>query len=334
MEIERIMSGEAGGRRAGLLRALMTLAEPGYEAIITVRNVRYNRRTPTPLGRPTISVGNLTAGGTGKTPMVTHLAHLLLDSGRRPAILLRGYGGDESREYAHTFGDRVPVEPNPDRLAGAAAVLERAPATDIFLLDDAFQHRRVARDLDLVLIDATRPFGYDHLLPRGLLREPLTSLRRADAVIVTRADTLCPGDLDTLDATLEHHHGRPPLAHAAYRWAPDTAAALAGRPVYAITGLGNPDAFARHLLDTGAKLLHHHRLPDHFAYTPAVLKRWFQDARERGAAHVVTTMKDRVKWPDEVKNWGPPIVVPSLRVDFLDGGDALTQHVLDIGVLA
>ena len=194
----RIISGENTSAIARVVRGLAGVVEPFYSAAMRVRNAAYDRGLfhAHDLGRPTISVGNITTGGTGKTPVVIWLARQLREQGRRPAILLRGYGAtqqhgsDEAALLEQSLNSnstiRIPVQANPSRVRGAAEVLQKSPEVDFFLLDDAFQHRRAKRDFNLVLINATEPFGFGHVLPRGLLREPLAGLKRADAFLITR----------------------------------------------------------------------------------------------------------------------------------------------------
>ncbi|MCG8511455.1 MAG: tetraacyldisaccharide 4'-kinase, partial [Rhodospirillales bacterium] len=219
------MSGEATGLLAAAARGGLALAEPVYRAVVSARNKRFDngKRTIARLPRPVISVGNITTGGTGKTPMVIHLARLLHEAGHRPAVLLRGYkadpehpqASDEAAELTAALDGIAYVEANPNRVESARRVLDNHPNADVFLLDDGFQHRQVHRDLDMVLIDAMCPFGHDHLLPRGLLREPMKNLARADAVVVTRADQVEPGKLKEIDQRIVAMHGKPPIAHAA-----------------------------------------------------------------------------------------------------------------------
>src|SRR4051794_36561894 len=178
----RIVSGEATGVGPASIRALLSLAEPFYAAAAGARNRAFDRdpRKLRRLPRPVISIGNLTAGGTGKTPVVRWLASRLRDDGLRVAVLSRGYKatpgslGDEQRMLESLLNGpgKVPVviRADPDRYSTGVAALREHPEIDVFLLDDGFQHRRLGRDLDLVLVNMTEPFGYGHVLPRGLLR--------------------------------------------------------------------------------------------------------------------------------------------------------------------
>jgi tetraacyldisaccharide 4'-kinase len=318
-----------------MLRAGMSAATPFYRAAVAARNAMFNTgiRKPARLPRPAISVGNITTGGTGKTPMVCELARRL----DKPAVLLRGYraaeghSGDEATMLQHELGEAVPVEANPDRVAGAAAVLGRRPDVQAFILDDGFQHRQVHRDLDLVLIDALNPFGFGRLLPRGLLREPPGALRRADAVIVTRADQVEAGALRELDRKIESLSGRPPIAHAAHQWAclcdhlgnEVALATIGNRQVAAVTGLGNPAGFERSLQSHCAGVALTTRFDDHHAYTAEEVEHLLQSAHAAGCDAVVTTEKDFTKWP--AINPPLPVYRAVVRMVFLDGEAALVE---------
>jgi tetraacyldisaccharide 4'-kinase len=265
---------------------------------------------------PVVSVGNLSAGGTGKTPCVAFLARELQRRGLHPGILSRGYRAagaadgenDEARMLARSL-DAVERVQDPDRVRGAERLIERG--VDVIVLDDGFQHRRLRRDLDLVLVDATRPWGLPAppdggapvraCLPRGLLREPPGALARADALIVTRADQVAPAALERLRTELEACAPGKPLLAGVHRparlTAPDGSAlapaALAGRTVDLVSALGNPEAFQRTVEALGATVGAHRTFPDHHAYGardldglgPAVdRERW-----------LVTSEKDAVK---------------------------------------
>jgi tetraacyldisaccharide 4'-kinase len=345
-QLFRVMSGADRSALAALQRAGLSALAQGYAAGVAVRNRAFDlgAKTIHELPRPTLSVGNLTTGGTGKTPMTLELCSRLLQMGARPAILLRGYrsqsapagvGSDEATLLRHALGEDVPVEPDPDRAAAAARVIADHPEVTHFVLDDGFQHRRVRRDLDLVLLDATNPFGYDHLLPRGLLREPPGNLARASAVIITRADQVDSADLAALDCRVTDLTGRPPLAHAAHRWQAFRDQAdmihpldhLTGQPVLACCAIGNPDAFFNTLADLHPSPLQRVALDDHHPYDAATLTGILEQARAMSAAAIVTTEKDYVKWrpilaaagePAKTSG-GPAILRPLLHLSFLDG---------------
>ncbi len=221
-DYKRLISGELRGLLPAAARACLRPLSWVYRAAVSVRNRAYELGLLPcyQAGVPVISVGNITAGGTGKTPMVEYLCRRLCTAGWRPAIVSRGYGARAGpNDEALLLAANLPAVPHvqePDRVAGAREAIERH-GCDIIVLDDGFQHRRLRRDLDLVLIDCTNPFGYGYLLPRGLLREPLAGLRRADAIVLTRAECLPPADLDQLRRQLERLAGNKPLLTASHR---------------------------------------------------------------------------------------------------------------------
>jgi tetraacyldisaccharide 4'-kinase len=256
---------------------------------------------------PVVSVGNLTLGGTGKTPCVEYLARFYRERDVRVAILSRGYGSTGGRnDEALVLEDNLPDVPHlqgADRVALAAVAVEELEA-ELLILDDGFQHRRLARDLDVVLLDATDPFGQGRLFPRGLLREPPSSLRRADAVVLTRCDQPPQTDVNNLtDSVRRLAPGRPVVAttHSPVAWMqhsyPDRPPeSFRGRPVAAFCGIGNPEGFRRTLRDVGVKPIAFRAFADHHAYTRADvddLRKW---ARQLPAdAALATTQKDAVK---------------------------------------
>ncbi len=195
-----LVSGRRRGVGATLARGALRLAETPYSLAMRWRNRQYDNGTREieRVGAPVVSVGNLTLGGTGKTPMVEWLCRWFRARGVRVTIVSRGYKAgdgatnDEALELEQKLPD-VPHVQNPDRVAAARMAIEEFEAQAI-VLDDAFQHRRIARDLDIVLLDALAPFGFEHVFPRGMLREPLSGLARAHAVILTRADMATPAE--------------------------------------------------------------------------------------------------------------------------------------------
>jgi tetraacyldisaccharide 4'-kinase len=326
----RAIAGEDDSWPARLARVAATVVEPGYATAMRLRNRLYDlglRRTHD-LGRPTVSVGNLTTGGTGKTPLVAWLATALRADGRNPAVLLRGYGaaagqdGDEARALRRALGPGVPVRADPSRVAGAASVLRDHPSVDLFLLDDAFQHRRAARQVDLVVISSTDPFGHGHVLPRGLLREPLSGLRRATAVVLTRCDAATDDQLAAIERVVRRHHATVPMfrtdhVHAAV-WSPSTdverpATSLSDGPFFAVAAIGDPAALDRQLRAHGDRYVGHRWFADHHRYTSADVAEIRSAA---GSATIVTTEKDWVKLADVPEVAGGPFLVLRLALRF------------------
>jgi tetraacyldisaccharide 4'-kinase len=282
--------------------------------VIALRNLHYGRqRAVRRADVPVISIGNLTTGGTGKTPLVILMARRLLAQGRRPVILTRGYAAarsapaDEVLEFTAALPG-VPVVVNADRVAGAAAAVARHTA-DCLLLDDGFQHRRLGRDLDIVLIDSLNPWGGGWLLPAGNLREPRRSLRRAGLILITRANQRSEYDLAKLELEIRTESPRTPLLRATVTAGGvqfndgrgEDAAWLAGLTVFPICGIGNPQTFLQLAADSGARLVGGQSFPDHFCYRATDAAALHERAAAAGADLALTTRKDFVKlgplWP-------------------------------------
>ncbi len=258
-------------------------------------------------------MGNLAAGGTGKTPAVAWVVEVLKRAGRKPAILSRGYGGDETRLLRQS----APVIEEPDRVKGAQTAV--AEGANVLVMDDGFQHPRLARDLDLVLIDATDPWGGGHLLPWGLLREPKEALGRAGAVLLTRSDHASPETLEGLRGEVSRLAPKALLAEAMH--APQGGAGWSGKRVLGVCGIGNPSAFRKTLEGLGARVEAFHAFRDHHAYQAFEVEAL--NVAARGLDDVVTTEKDWVKLEafPEAAAWK----VLKVRMALLKGGEALEQ---------
>ena len=332
-----ILSGGRRGARASVVRAALLAAAGPYAGGMRLRRWLY-RQGLLPrhsAAAPVICVGNLTVGGTGKTPMVAWIVSLLKDAGHSPAVLTRGYrsGGGEGDEPALLRAlCEAPVEVGADRAAAAARAV--AAGADVLVMDDGFQHLRLRRDLDVVLVDATRPWGFGHCLPRGLLREPPSALRDADCVVITRSDAVAPAALAAVRAQVARLAPRASV-HAAVH-APShvfdeagrerSADDLAGRRVLAVCGLANPAAFFRTLEGLGGERAGRLALDDHVAYTPDVLGRVHAVWRQSGAECIVTTEKDRTKLPAGVLD--AAVWTLSVRMRVTEGQAELRQRIL------
>ncbi len=304
-----------------------------YSAVVGLRNRRFDRVPTASVAAPVpvISVGNITVGGTGKTPIVIDIARRMRAAGRRPAVLTRGYGAkrgatpDEVMEFGEALPD-TPVVIDADRARGAARAVNEF-AADALLLDDGFQHRRLRRTLDLVLIDALDPWGGGWVLPAGRLREPLDGLRRAGAVLITRCNQAPAAVVDAIEARLRGALGvrevlRCGVAAAGLEFADgrgDDPAALRGQRVLCVCGLGNPATFVRLVSQLGASGAAPLRFRDHHAYGPVDVSRIAATARAAGASLVLTTRKDWVKlaplWRDPSL---PPLAKLDVRINFSD----------------
>lgn len=294
IRFRRVMDGTDRSPLAAMLRGAAACAEPFYAGLMRTRN-RLIRGQP--LGRPTISVGNITTGGTGKTPVVRWLAASLADAGRKPAILLRGFKStdgvsDEQVVLAQALGQTIPVIANPRRIRGAAEAIALHPQTDLFILDDGMQHRHAARDFELVLIHAAEPFGLGRVFPRGFLREPLSGLARADAFLITHAGEVDAGRLDQIERTLRQNNPAAAIFRADH--VITGLEALDSHSFFAFCGIGSPESFFSQLAAHG-NCVGRRTFADHHRYTAEDLVALEAAARSGGAAMLVTTEKDWAK---------------------------------------
>jgi tetraacyldisaccharide 4'-kinase len=304
-----------------------------YRAVLRTRLAAYRRgwfsiaRLPVPV----ISVGNLTTGGTGKTPLVEWVCRAMagrdsasdVGEGKRICVLTRGYGkknpkaqvvvsngnevlagereaGDEPFLLASKLLGIAAVVANPNRAAAGQWAIEELN-TEVFVLDDGFQHLRLARDLDIVTIDATDPWGSGGLLPYGRLREPRSGLSRADCLVITRADEV--EDTGSIRKALEQLAGRVPIFSA--RIETSRIRTLEGedlnrerlqaQQVGAFCGVGNPQSFFSQLRREGIGLAFTRRFSDHHRYTQSELTVLENEVKARGATGLITTAKDAIK---------------------------------------
>jgi len=294
-----------------------------YGLIVMLRNRLFDRGFVKPERLPgrVISIGNLTVGGTGKTPMVIQLAGMLQDRGYRPAVLSRGYGGTSKHPVNvvskgdgplmnhHEAGDEpvliakslagVPVLTGPRRVLTGDWALKNL-GVDVLILDDGFQHRQLFRDINIVLFNAVSPFGNGSLLPGGPLREPLSALKRADIIIATGTydDVAAARPIALPDGV------RAPVFRCYYepysllQGEQDTAFPLEiikGKKICAFAGIGNPMAFEKTLRSLGADVVVFIPFPDHHRYTQQDVCLIDEKARQCRVEMIVTTEKDKVK---------------------------------------
>lgn len=309
MDIRDVISGERQGLAASITRGGLSALVPFYAAAVGLRNRGFDRgwKKVHRAAWPVISVGNITTGGTGKTPVVAWLAQHLRQTGRRPVLLSRGYkslDGSENDEkrLLDELCPGVPHLQDSDRVRAAHSTVERQMG-DVFILDDGFQHRRLHRDFDLVLIDAVNPWGHGHLLPRGLLREPMRSLARADVIVITRSELVSDARLAAIRNDVQSQTGAPIVIT---RFRPSQLVSSEGdraslellkdAPFVASCGIGNPTAFAQSLQNIAGPSLRGFRpFPDHHHYTPSDVDAIQQWCVASGGECVVVTRKDLVK---------------------------------------
>jgi tetraacyldisaccharide 4'-kinase len=347
-----IVSSRTAGSAAVFLRLCLGIAACVYSFIIYIRNFLYSGnllksyavtsaglkttdRSQTTV--PVISVGNITVGGTGKTPMVIWLCNFLRTKDINCAILTRGYkasAGGRSDEPAiltkNCPGTVVII--NPDRLAGALEAVKKHRAQAL-IMDDGFQHRRLHRDIDIVTIDATLPFGYNKLLPAGLLREPVSALKRAHAAVLTRCDLVSKDDLTKLTENISRVNPKMTVAQTMH--APVCArtndkgeiplAKLKAKKVFAFCGIANPDSFLSTIGLLGVKLVGTRTFDDHHDYTTRDISDICREATQSGGNIMLTTEKDYNKVALPPGSTGLVLAYLAVKLQFISGQQQLTQ---------
>lgn len=325
--VERIWRGEDAAAVLG--RAALAPAEALYAGVVALRGAMYGTGLlrSHDLALPSVSVGNLSVGGTGKTPVAAWIAAQLIGRGARPAIVLRGYGDDEPLVHA-TLNASVPVIVSPDRVRG----VDRASVVgaDVAVLDDAFQHRRARRSADIVLVSADSWPRRVRLLPAGPWREPLRALRRASLAIVTRKAASSKDAAVVAAAIGEAAPGLPTavihLEADALRGAGHPGerplASLAGQDVQAIAAIGDPRPFLAQLEAAGARV-QPALFADHHAYTVADAERMALEGARADLS--VCTLKDAVKLAHLWPRAAAPLWYVSQRVTVERGGAAVAS---------
>jgi len=350
----KLISGQTRGFGAAILRFFLEAAAKLYATIIALRNLAYSKgwlKVHT-TDATVISVGNITVGGTGKTPLVVWLCKFLHQKEIQCAVLTRGYKthtkkratSDEQRatrtDEPAILTESCPqakVIINPDRVAGAGEAVSKFKANAL-IMDDGFQHRRLARDLDIVTIDATCPFGYDKMLPAGLLREPAAALKRADAVVITRCDQVGEDELTELEKKLWYLNPNMTIARSIHR--PVCAKSIDGsqisidelkdKRILAFCGIGNPDAFFNTVNGLGCDIVGSKIYDDHYRYTDDCLAGTYEQAGHLKADLILTTQKDWAK----ITQLAPvkkdiPLAYLAIELKFTSGEDKITRLIED-----
>lgn len=333
-----IISGQDRRPAATVARGLLACMSWPYSAAVRIRNGLYRcgiLRTHR-VSVPVISIGNLTTGGTGKTPLVIWLCRYLCQKGLRCAVLTRGYKtpvGELSDEPAVLAKNCPGVEVivDPDRLHGAKTAIARY-SSETLVLDDGFQHRRLARNLNILAVDATCPFGYEKLLPAGLLREPLSELKRADAVVITRFDLAGGEQILNIEKFIRQTAGQIPIARAIHHHT--HAVTLTGqtmpleqlrqKKLFVYCGIGNPQAFVNCLTQDEMTVVGTKFFNDHHVYSLRDIRTIAAQARQCGADAAICTQKDWVKTAAFCKQAGQ-IIFGSLvmELEFISNADII-----------
>ena len=359
-----VIFGERRGKKAALLRGVLFGLSKVFLIIVKGRRWLYEARIirDHPLGVQVITVGNLTVGGTGKTPVVEKFARVLTDQGRKVAILSRGYrskppplthrwknklllqdeivpprvvsdgkslllnsedAGDEPYMLASNLKDVV-VLTDKDRVKSGRYAIEQF-GCDTLLLDDGFQYWKLAgRRSDIVLVDAQQPFGNEHLLPRGTLREPPEHIRRADTIFITKSD----GETAGLRARIRKHNPSAGIIECVH-WPlffedvfnPDQREQigwLKGKKVATLSGIAQPESFEQSLLQQGADLVYTKRFADHHRFNQQEILNTINRAKKRRAEVILTTQKDAVRFP-KIDRRDLPIFYMRVEIKILSG---------------
>lgn len=362
-EVERVITGSGTGGPV-LLKTVLSLAALGYGSGMMLRGALYRSGCLTSRELPcrVVSIGNITLGGTGKTPMTLYLARLLHRLGLRPAVISRGYRGGAEKEGGvvsdgnslllgpAAAGDEpvlmarhlpgIPVVVGQDRIRAGRIAMARFGA-DVLLLDDAFQHLRLRRSFDCVLLDAVAPLGNGRLFPRGPLREPVSALVRADVLILTRTDA--PGAAIGWPKALKHRRSirnKPVFraVHRPYAYAvsggpeslrpPETSdpECLRGHRAFAFSGIARNDEFHRTVEGFGCRLVGSIGFADHHPYTAKDLETVFQAAKRAGADRLVTTEKDLVRLGGATA-WPLELIAVGVEISFGEDTDRFNRFV-------
>jgi tetraacyldisaccharide 4'-kinase len=363
-KIQRIMT---GGKGSGplFLKIFLHSISIGYGGIVRLRETLYKKGflQSKRLSCPVISIGNLTVGGSGKTPMTIYVAELMKHFGYSVAIISRGYRGEAEKMGAVVCDGRticmgpdqagdepymvakrlktVPVIVGQNRFeAGILAIKKFKP--DVLLLDDAFQHLKLRRDIDLVLLDSKKPFGNTHLFPRGTLRETTSALLRGDAVILTRSDVGKPADLDQIKNVVP----RKPIFysfHTPYIYEivegnslslPDEVNISSkydfdifnGKRVFAFSGIASNDDFRRTIERFSCKLENFSGFPDHHPYSNRELDEIVKTAMDLSVEFVFTTEKDYVRIAHKIK-WPIHLVIIGIEISFGENNRAFQSFI-------
>ena len=311
-----ILYGQQRGFVAALIKSTLSAFAYPYSAVLNTRGFLYKfdivKSTRLPV--KVISIGNITTGGTGKTPLVESMARCLLEKNKKVAILSRGYGGNNSlQENNDNVNDEclilrenlqdVTVLAGKDRVSNGEKAI-RESGVDCLLLDDGFQHLKLKRDLDIVVIDSLNPFGGENLIPRGSLREPLKNLGRADMFIISHCNQSKEQKIKSIYTKLNYVNNDAPVCESIHRpvhienimdgsilepeW-------LNGKRIYGLSAIGNPESFTYTLKGLGADLIKHRKFHDHHNYNREEIISIISEAKSLNADAIVVTQKDIVK---------------------------------------
>lgn len=323
------------------LKSILFILSLVFGAILWMRNFSYKAGLVRPKSFPgikVISVGNLTLGGTGKTPMVIKIASILREKDKRVSVLLRGYGKDEYLLLEKTL-ERVPVIKGKNRIKSARLAINKYKP-DTLLLDDGFQYRKLKKDLNILLLDSRNPFGNGKLIPRGILREGLSSIKMADMVILTKTSDeasnsalkdMIKGIRDDIQIFEAYH--KPVLLYDILDNKEYPADVLKKRSIASLSSIGDPDYFNDMLAKAGGNIILKFQFLDHHNYTKREISKILSASKEKGAEYIVTTEKDAVKIKALIKDSIVKVLCLKIRMEFRKDEDNFYSRLFGIYVL-
>lgn len=363
--IDLVHSKEVDGLFPHLIMGILYIFSLIYGLLVNIKlaGYKYGIFQKQKLDCFVISLGNVTVGGTGKTPTAQRLARDIRDMGYRVVILNRGYrakwhgevgivsdgkrlhmdaaeAGDEAYMLAKHLPE-VPVLIGAERAKTGRYAIEHFGA-EVAILDDGYQHWQLERDLDILLVDAVNVFGNGYILPRGTLREPISHISRADICLMTKVDQAAAGSCDYIRETVHRYNPEARIVESIHQprcfiplteWYVNIAsqgidiAQMRGKRIMAVSAIGNPASFEQTLSDLGAVIIESLRYPDHHDYAMSEMTDIFQQAENAGAEAIVITEKDAVKIPADVarEKWSIPIYVICVEVNFQKGSEGLAD---------
>ncbi|MGR3178243.1 MAG: tetraacyldisaccharide 4'-kinase [Candidatus Anammoxibacter sp.] len=349
-----VINGQWKGIIPNSIKLLLVFISYLYRGILALRELFYQKDfiKKTTLPVPIISIGNITLGGTGKTPLVEHIAVYIKKKGKKVAILSRGYGAKKKKQNKslEVYNDEylmlrenltdIPNVINSNRvLSGRKAIKEYH--ADCLLLDDGFQHHRLNRTLDIVIINALNPFGYDCVFPGGFLRESLRNLKRADLFIIAHSNLCSNNELTNLKDRLNRYNNGIPIVETTHQpvnienindgtilpveW-------LKEKRIYAFCAIGNPESFSKCLANQGAKITKFKPFLDHYFYTKDELEEIIKDAEHAGVEAIVITQKDKVKILEvlakkDLDTYSIPFYVFKIKINVTNGTKILERFI-------
>lgn len=328
----------------------------GFACYLRLSLYRLGVIQPKKMNAKVISVGNITAGGTGKTPLVIYLSEALKTKGWKVAVLSRGYKrknkalfdlnektfakaswgevGDEPYLLSKRLID-IPIIVTKHRTISGPYAVEKY-GTEILILDDGFQHLKLKRDLDILVIDCTNPFGNGKLLPAGILREPLSALKRADVFVLTKTDQI--PEVEKLKEFLVGYNSKAPVVESVYRvrsirkisdGSTIELKELENKKTLAFSGIGNPESFGNSIKQHKIDILKHRIFPDHFLYRPKDILSLMEESRNLDVDFMITTEKDSVRIP-KINTQGIPVYVFRIDLKITGGEEVFLRMIEDI----